>query len=73
MALVEKIGNQYRQAIGTSDHHEMWQMLPAGWEPGPDDQVVGEETQAEAGMHLESHLATAPDEPAPHPAKKTRR
>ena len=77
MALVEKIGNQYRQAIGMSDHHEMWQMLPAGWEPGPDDQVVGEEAVAAAGVHVESHLATEADpeepEPPPHPAKKTKR
>jgi hypothetical protein len=79
MALVEKIGNQYRQSIGTSDHHEMWQMLPAGWEPGPNDQVVGEEAMEAAGVHVESHMADEvveqkdPEhEPTPH-AKKTRR
>ena len=42
MALVDKIGNQYRMMIGTSDHHEMWQMLPEGWLPGESDEVVGE-------------------------------
>jgi hypothetical protein len=42
MALVDKIGNQYRMMIGTSDHHEMWQMLPEGWAPGEGDEVVGE-------------------------------
>ena len=78
MALVEKVGNQYRQSIGTSDHHEMWQMLPAGWEPGPNDQVVGEEAMDAAGVHVESHMADEGEaeavehEPTPH-AKKTRR
>ena len=66
MALVNKIGNQYRMMIGTSDHHEMWQMLPEGWVPGEGDEVVGEVPPPEP----------PPAEamgPEPAPAKKTKR
>jgi hypothetical protein len=52
MATVEKMGNQYRMAIGTSDHHEIWQMLPEDWSPGPDDIVLGEEAEP---AHVEEH------------------
>jgi len=53
MATVEKIGNQYRMSIGTSDHHEIWQMLPEGFTPGPDDIVLGEEAEP---VHVEQTL-----------------
>jgi len=53
MATVEKIGNQYRMAVGTSDHHEIWQMLPEGFTPGPDDIVLGEEAEP---VHVEQTL-----------------
>jgi len=58
MATVEKIGNQYRMSIGTSDHHEIWQMLPEGFTPGPDDIVLGEEAEP---VHVEQTL-TPPEE-----------
>ena len=53
MATVEKIGNQYRMSIGTSDHHEIWQMLPETFTPGPDDIVLGEEAEP---VHVEQIL-----------------
>ena len=59
MATVEKIGNQYRMAVGTSDHHEIWQMLPEGFTPGPDDIVLGEEAEP---VHVETTKEITPEE-----------
>ena len=59
MATVEKMGNQYRMAIGTSDHHEIWQMLPDTFTPGPDDIVLGEEAEP---AHVEETLPPAHEE-----------
>ena len=51
--IVEKVGDRYRVHIGTSDHHDMWQMLPENFEPDADDQIV----------ELEGALGAAPGKP----------
>jgi hypothetical protein len=65
MAVVEKIGNQYRMQIGTSDQHEIWQMMPADWTPSGDDTIVG--------LDLEPVSIAPPVELTPEPPHETKK
>jgi len=40
MATFEKVGSGYRVCVGNDAHHAIYRMMPRGWEPGADDEVV---------------------------------